>query len=286
VSLALLRGALPFLGPFFFGEARPLDVVAALTSANFAKPEGSKEWAAFAQALAVAMWLAHFVKRELESCVCGGRTQCGPPAAPHFPPPHTYPHPFPHPRSAFVHKFSHPTMPLSQLFKNSTYYWGFACAVAFPLVHPLYQAPGKTQVAFGFALWVACQLVNLAVHLQLAGMRGSDLDDSRKPPRGPLFSLVTSPNYTSEVLGWVAWSIASNIFMGYVFTLVGFAQMAQWALQKYRGCKFPSHCAPEGGGKRANTTDVNPFLDQTDLKDEPEGKAYAKARKSIVPFLF
>lgn len=96
MSLALLRGALPFLGPFFFGEARPLNVVAALTSANFAKPEGSKEWAAFAQALAVAMWLAHFVKRELESCVCGENAMRAA-SRPPLPPPTHIPTPFPPP---------------------------------------------------------------------------------------------------------------------------------------------------------------------------------------------
>lgn len=80
VLLAMLRGALPVVGPYFFGGgARPVDLPAALTRANLGAAEASREWARFVQALAIAMWLAHFVKRELES--------------------------------AFVHKFSRPTMP-------------------------------------------------------------------------------------------------------------------------------------------------------------------------------
>ena len=113
------------------------------------------------------------------------------------------------------------------------------------------------QVVAGAVLWVACQLTNLAVHAQLAGMRGAEGDNARKPPGGPLFSLVTSPNYFAEFLGWAAWSATSSIFMGYIFTLVGLLQMTQWALQKYAGY----------------------------VRGGAEGKAYARARKSIIPFV-
>jgi very-long-chain enoyl-CoA reductase len=155
-----------------------------------------------------------------------------------------------------VHKFSHPYMPLRQLFVNCAYYWLFTLLVGYPLVHPAYSAPGAAQVAAGCALWAASQLVNFAVHLQLAGMRGAEGDDSRKPPTGALFALVTSPNYTAEVLGWVGWCLVSNVAMGYLFTLAGFLQMAQWALKKYNG-----------------------------YRRSDEGKAYARGRKAIIPFL-
>ena len=176
--------------------------------------------------------------------------------SPPFPPCPPFSTPTTH-RRLFVHKFSNPYMPLFNLFKNSTYYWSFAAMVGFPLVHPAYQAPGKVQVALGAGLWVASQLTNLAVHLQLAGMRGGEGDNDRRPPQGPLFALVTSPNYTAEVLGWLGWSVMSSIAMGYLFTLGGFVQMAQWSLDKYRKYK--------GSGE--------------------EGKAYVKGRKSIIPFL-
>ena len=150
-------------------------------------------------------------------------------------------------------------MPLFNIFKNCGYYWGFAAFVAFPLVSPDYQAPAKAQVAAGAALWVASQLVNLAVHVQLAGMRaGGDGDNARRPPGGILFSLVTCPNYTAEVLGWVGWSMLSSIFVGYVFTLAGLLQMAQWALKK-RSAYFKD----EAGG----------------------GREYAKQRNAIIPFV-
>lgn len=53
--------------------------------------------------------------------------------------------------------------------------------------------------------------------------------------QGVLFYFVSCPNYTFEVLGWVAFSIMTSVFAAYVFTLVGFLQMTDWALKKHRG---------------------------------------------------
>jgi hypothetical protein len=57
----------------------------------------------------VVAWLLHFIKRELETL--------------------------------YVHKFSRPTMPFFNLFKNSIYYWGFALVVGRCLCDPDYTAP-------------------------------------------------------------------------------------------------------------------------------------------------
>ncbi len=190
--------------------------------------------------------------------VCTARARAQ--ARAHLPPSDTY-HARTHTHthnscSLFVHKFSRPYMPIFNLFKNCGYYWGFAVLVGYPLVHPSYTAPGVTQVALGGALWCASQLTNLAVHCQLAGMRGGDGDDAREPPQGLLFSLVTSPNYTSEVLAWLGWSLLCNVAMGYLFAVGGFVQMLSWALQKYNG-----------------------------YKKDKKGKEYTKSRKAIVPFV-
>jgi very-long-chain enoyl-CoA reductase len=124
-------------------------------------------------------------------------------------------------------------MPLFNLFKNSTYYWGFAAAVGYPLASPLYTAPGKTQVAGFLALWVAAQLTNYLVHAQLSGMRKQEGEKTRSPPKGFLFSLVSCPNYTAEVIGWVAWTGLTQIGMAGLFTIAGLLQMSQWALAKH-----------------------------------------------------
>lgn len=69
--------------------------------------------------IAAACWALHYAKRLLETI--------------------------------FVHRFSHSTMPIMNLFKNCGYYWGFAFFVSYFVNHPLYQEPsfGSAQVYFG-----------------------------------------------------------------------------------------------------------------------------------------
>lgn len=183
----------------------------------------AKPWDPIAQ-LGLLLWVLHFLKREVETF--------------------------------FVHKFSRPTMPLFNLFKNSMYYWGFALGVGYVLCHPDYTAPKDTlQVQLGVALMAVSELVNAAVHVQLSRMRPAEGSDARDAPKGFLFSLVSCPNYTAEVLSWVGFTLATQIAMSGVFTLVGLLQMTQWAVGKHVGY----------------------------LKSDP---AYKKlGRKAIIPFI-
>uniref|UniRef100_A0A673V378 Very-long-chain enoyl-CoA reductase n=1 Tax=Suricata suricatta TaxID=37032 RepID=A0A673V378_SURSU len=106
----------------------------------------------------------------------------------------------------FVHRFSHGTMPLRNIFKNCTYYWGFAAWMAYYINHPLYTPPtyGAQQVKLALAIFVICQLGNFSIHMALRDLRpaGSKTRKIPYPTKNPftwLFLLVSCPNYTYEV---------------------------------------------------------------------------------------
>lgn len=152
------------------------------------------------QTLALAYWCFHYTKRIFETF--------------------------------FVHKFSHSTMPLANLYRNCAYYWLFAGYVAYFINHPFYTAPPANQTHAAFVVAITCQLFNLVCHIMLAGLRTGS-SSGYVIPRGFLFEYITAPNYTTEICGWVSFTIATQSLPAALFTFVGAAQMGQWALAKH-----------------------------------------------------
>ncbi|XP_005107475.1 very-long-chain enoyl-CoA reductase [Aplysia californica] len=161
----------------------------------------------------------------------------------------------------FVHRFSHATMPISNIFKNSIYYWGFAAFVAYFVNHPLYTPPahGDMQMYGGLAAFILAELGNFSIHLALRNLRpaGSKV---RKIPYGSanpftwIFGLVSCPNYTYESLAWIGFTIMTQCLPAGLFCLAGSYQMLMWARGKHRN-----------------------YL--------REFKNYPRFRKSMIPFL-
>jgi len=158
------------------------------------------------QKIAVAAWVFHYAKRELETF--------------------------------FVHRFSHSTMPWKNLVKNCFYYWGFAFWIGYFLCHPLYTPlphGGRWPWFFylGLGIFVLAELANGVTHWMLRQLRppGSKV---RKIPRGFLFDYVTCPNYTCEIVAWLGFNVMSQTLLGWLFMLVGAIQMTLWARKKHR----------------------------------------------------
>ena len=52
-------------------------------------------------------------------------------------------------------------------------------------------------------------------------------------PRGFLFDYVTCANYTTEIFGWIAFTLATRTLAAGIFGACGALQMGQWAIQKH-----------------------------------------------------
>ncbi|KAG9509560.1 putative very-long-chain enoyl-CoA reductase art-1, partial [Fragariocoptes setiger] len=168
--------------------------------------------------IAAACWVFHYTKRLLETI--------------------------------FVHRFSHATMPIANLFKNCLYYWGFAFYVGYFVNHPLYTPAllGKLQIYTGLALFIFAELGNFSIHIALRNLRPPGTKERKipKPTGNPftlLFNVVTCPNYTYEILAWIGFSIMTQAVPALLFTVAGGGQMVIWALGKLRNYKkeFPNY---------------------------------------------
>lgn len=159
----------------------------------------------------------------------------------------------------FVHRFSHATMPIMNLFKNCSYYWGFAAFVSYHVNHPLYTPPCIFLSFLGLAMFTVCELGNLSIHLAFRDLRPPGTKIRRIPvansnPLTVLFNYVSCPNYLYEFGSWLGFTIMTSTFSAGLFALAGMYQMSLWALGKHRNYK----------------------------KEFPD---YPKQRKAIVPFL-
>ncbi|KOB73576.1 Synaptic glycoprotein sc2 [Operophtera brumata] len=89
----------------------------------------------------------------------------------------------------FIHRFSHGTMPLRNLFKNCSYYWLFTLYVAYHINHPLYTAPCSLCFYVGLGGFILCELGNLSIHILLKNLRPAGTKVRRVPlPDGNPFS--------------------------------------------------------------------------------------------------
>lgn len=153
----------------------------------------------------------------------------------------------------FIHRFSHGTMPIKNIFKNSSYYWLFTCAIAYFVNHPLYTPAsfGDLQVYVSLAAFIFCQLGNYSIHVAFRNMRPEGTKERKipQPTSNPftwLFKLVSCPNYTYEVGSWFWFTILTQSFSAGLFTLAGAVQMALWAIKKHKNYRKEFKDYPRG----------------------------------------
>lgn len=171
--------------------------------------------------IAAACWSFHYIKRILETI--------------------------------FVHRFSHATMPMMNLFKNCSYYWGFAFFVGYFINHPQYTPAlfGNLQIYAGLLGFIMSELGNFSIHVALRNLRPPGTTERKIPkatsnPFTQLFNFVSCPNYTYEIAAWISFSIMTQSLPALLFTAAGGGQMIIWALGKHRNYRKEFSNYPRG----------------------------------------
>ncbi|PWN96871.1 hypothetical protein FA09DRAFT_320397 [Tilletiopsis washingtonensis] len=183
------------------------------------------------QKLALALVVLHYLKREVET--------------------------------VFVHRFSNGTMPLFNIFKNSTHYWILSGVLLSGAINiPSLSASalkGTVQDSDAFligctAVWALAEAGNAWAHIKLRNLRPPGTRE-RNIPRGGLFDFVSCANYFYEFLAWTAYTALTLSPASALFAAVSTGQMAIWALGKHK-------------------------------KYRKEFKDYPRGRKAMFPFIF
>ncbi|KAK8849622.1 hypothetical protein IAR55_004957 [Kwoniella newhampshirensis] len=144
--------------------------------------------------------------------------------------------------SAFVHRFSRASVPVSYVVRNCLYYWGICgLLIGLTLYRPAYSAKALSGTLLDDPRWVkfwsgfivVCELLNLNAHLHLRSLRQPP-GQPRKYPTGLGFGLAVCANYWFEILGLVGMVIMTAGDLGTItYLAIGGSFMKIWADQKY-----------------------------------------------------
>lgn len=200
-----------YLGPILIHLATPLLLHPYIYGSKFRR---SPTPLSSSQYLAMAMIVAHFLKREYETL--------------------------------FVHRFSLATMPVFNIFKNSAHYWFLS---GFNLAYWIYSPTSYTAQSgptidilniVGVVLFLFGEISNYYTHVTLSKLRSKG-GTERGIPKGYGFGLVTCPNYLFEITAWTGVLFVTRSWATVLFLGVAWFQMHLWAIKKEKALRkeFP-----------------------------------------------
>src|SRR6187431_192796 len=182
----------------------------------------------FTAGLATALWSLHFARRIWES--------------------------------AFVHRYSKPSIGPGDYLTEYAYYWGFGAWIAWSVSASPQRAPLVSLQVLGLGLFALAEAGNARAHLTLRALRAPG-GRERQIPRGFLFQRLSCPHYLCEILSWLGFNLVTQTWAGVAFMLVGAGILGAWAHTRHAAYR------KEFDGR--------------------EGRAlYPAERQALIPFLF
>ncbi|KAK1836119.1 3-oxo-5-alpha-steroid 4-dehydrogenase-domain-containing protein [Podospora conica] len=140
----------------------------------------------------------------------------------------------------FVHKFSANTMPVSNIVRNSAFYWIMAGLLSAWHIYAPGSPADRTELGpldyAGLAIFVVCEVCNWMVHQHLSSLRKPG-GTEKGIPNCIGSSLVTCPNYMFEVLAWVGVILISRSFAVVIFIANGIVYMRSWSKGKEKALR-------------------------------------------------
>jgi very-long-chain enoyl-CoA reductase len=141
----------------------------------------------------------------------------------------------------YVHIFSTPSVPFKVLLRNCLHYW-LLIGVLLPIEVFFIRSPSLGCCStILFLVFLSAEAGNLYCHIALRRLRevkrpnGSiEITNERKIPSGLFFDQIIAPNYTFEILAWVAFTLLFKTLVGVVFTALSGFIMTVWAVEKKR----------------------------------------------------
>jgi very-long-chain enoyl-CoA reductase len=124
--------------------------------------------------------------------------------------------------SAFVHRYSKPSIGVSDYLTEYIYYW------AWSVTPTAARPPWFALQMLGLAWFVLAEAGNARAHLMLRALR-SPGGREKQIPRGFLFERVSCPHYLFEILSWVGFNLVTQTWAGVAFMLVGAGILGGWA---------------------------------------------------------
>ena len=132
--------------------------------------------------------------------------------------------------SAFVHKFSRSHMPRTFLVRACAYHSLFAFLIGYSLCYPGFIV-GILVLPLRIVLlaWALAEACNFYFHCRLRDMRrGKEWVQATEWP----FSSILCPNYTTEIVCWMCFSLTCGLLSSYAFTVAGWMVMSARASRK------------------------------------------------------
>lgn len=134
--------------------------------------------------------------------------------------------------SAWVHRYSKPSVPIADVATEYVYYWGFAAWNAVSLTAESYRGPAPWFVVLGAVVFATAEWGNARAHRMLRDLRHPGAR-TRALPRGFLFEHVSCPHYLFEILSWAGFALLTQTWSAAAFLLVGSGILGAWARARH-----------------------------------------------------